>query len=190
MFKTPYLHSKYYKLGICDTERQLVTPFLCIHLHKLKFESLNWSTIGCEAAASWGWIFMKYSNITTARTRDPGHSVAPDTGERSSCQPFHLSSRRCFGLFTTQPTLHHPVVVCWWRLFWPGPRINICMAPLLLLLCSAYTPGIFKMQARVFCVARNNHEIGCHTAHCALPLGWKYLQILILTLSPRGRLPH
>ena len=54
MFKTPYLRSKYYKLEICDTERQLVTPFLCIHLHKLKFESLNWSTIGCEAAASWG----------------------------------------------------------------------------------------------------------------------------------------
>ena len=27
--------------------------------------------------------------------------------------------------------------VYWWRLFWPGPRINICMARLLLLLCSA-----------------------------------------------------
>ena len=107
MFKTRYLRSKYYKLEICDTTWQLVTPFLCIHLHKLKFESLNWSTIGCEAAASWGWIFMKYLNITTAML-DPGHSVAPDTGERSSCQPFHLSSRRCFGLFTTQPTLHHP----------------------------------------------------------------------------------
>ena len=39
---------------ILNTERQLVTPFLCIHLHKLKFESLNWSTIGCEAAASCG----------------------------------------------------------------------------------------------------------------------------------------
>ena len=132
---------------------------------------------------------MKYLNITTAaRTRDPGHSVAPDTGERSSCQPFHLSSRRCFGLFTTQPTLHHPVVVCWWRLFWPGPRINICMAPLLLL-CSALLIHQEYLKCRheffVSLVTITRLAVTLRTA-----TGVEILQILILTLSPRGRLPH
>ena len=132
---------------------------------------------------------MKYLNITTARARDPGHSVAPHTGEQEQLPTFPFIQPPLLWTFYQPANPSPPGQGCTGGgYFGPVPVLTFVWRGSCCCCCSAYTPGIFKMQARVFCVARNNHEIGCHTALCSLC--WRYLQILILTLSHRGRLPY
>ena len=115
---------------------------------------------------------MKYLNITTARARDPGHSVAPHTGEREQLPTFPFIQPLLLWTFyqpaTANPSPPGPGQGCTGGgYFGPVPVLTFVWRGSCCCCCSAYTPGIFKMQARVFCVARNNHEIGCHTAqHC------------------------